>query len=85
YGPGVDVWAAACIFAALLLRRPFLQMRRFVMFWWKHCHKNSQIEKRNGWNRWIWFYAVNLKEMDMRAIAIRRQRCDYCGSLRTYS
>lgn len=25
YGPGVDVWAAACIFAELLLRRPFLQ------------------------------------------------------------
>ncbi|KAM7267207.1 hypothetical protein ACFE04_009373 [Oxalis oulophora] len=24
YGPGVDVWAAACIFAELLLRRPFL-------------------------------------------------------------
>lgn len=26
YGPGVDVWAAACIFAELLLRRPFLQV-----------------------------------------------------------
>ncbi|XP_010036922.2 cyclin-dependent kinase D-3 [Eucalyptus grandis] len=25
YGPAVDVWAAACIFAELLLRRPFLQ------------------------------------------------------------
>ncbi|KAK8518260.1 hypothetical protein V6N12_017413 [Hibiscus sabdariffa] len=25
YGSGVDVWAAACIFAELLLRRPFLQ------------------------------------------------------------
>uniref|UniRef100_A0A7N0UFN7 Protein kinase domain-containing protein n=1 Tax=Kalanchoe fedtschenkoi TaxID=63787 RepID=A0A7N0UFN7_KALFE len=25
YGVGVDVWAAACIFAELLLRRPFLQ------------------------------------------------------------
>ncbi|OMO50864.1 hypothetical protein CCACVL1_30188, partial [Corchorus capsularis] len=25
YGAGVDVWAAACIFAELLLRRPFLQ------------------------------------------------------------
>ncbi|PWA35427.1 cyclin-dependent kinase D-1 [Artemisia annua] len=25
YGPGVDVWAAACIFAERLLRRPFLQ------------------------------------------------------------
>ncbi|XP_073385078.1 cyclin-dependent kinase D-2 isoform X2 [Physcomitrium patens] len=25
YGPGVDVWAAACIFAELILRRPFLQ------------------------------------------------------------
>lgn len=25
YGPGVDVWAAACIFAELLLRKPFLQ------------------------------------------------------------
>ncbi|GAA0146037.1 non-receptor serine/threonine protein kinase [Lithospermum erythrorhizon] len=25
YGPGVDVWAAACIFGELLLRRPFLQ------------------------------------------------------------
>ncbi|CAK9185602.1 unnamed protein product [Ilex paraguariensis] len=25
YGPVVDVWAAACIFAELLLRRPFLQ------------------------------------------------------------
>ncbi|GJS75306.1 cyclin-dependent kinase D-3-like protein [Tanacetum coccineum] len=25
YGPGVDVWTAACIFAELLLRRPFLQ------------------------------------------------------------
>ncbi|KAL6178199.1 hypothetical protein ACLB2K_049718 [Fragaria x ananassa] len=25
YGPGVDVWAAACIFAELLLRQPFLQ------------------------------------------------------------
>lgn len=24
YGPGVDVWAAGCIFAELLLRRPFL-------------------------------------------------------------
>ncbi|KAF8407723.1 hypothetical protein HHK36_006862 [Tetracentron sinense] len=26
YGAGVDVWAAACIFAELLLRRPFLQV-----------------------------------------------------------
>ncbi|CDO98389.1 unnamed protein product [Coffea canephora] len=25
YGPSVDIWAAACIFAELLLRRPFLQ------------------------------------------------------------
>lgn len=25
YGPAVDVWAAGCIFAELLLRRPFLQ------------------------------------------------------------
>ncbi|XP_047162070.1 cyclin-dependent kinase D-3-like isoform X1 [Vigna umbellata] len=25
YGSGVDVWASACIFAELLLRRPFLQ------------------------------------------------------------
>ncbi|CAM6085802.1 unnamed protein product [Calypogeia fissa] len=25
YGAGVDVWAAACIFAELMLRRPFLQ------------------------------------------------------------
>ncbi|KAK4775496.1 hypothetical protein SAY87_023457 [Trapa incisa] len=25
YGPSVDVWAAGCIFAELLLRRPFLQ------------------------------------------------------------
>lgn len=25
YGSGVDIWAAACIFAELLLRRPFLQ------------------------------------------------------------
>ncbi|KAG0571123.1 hypothetical protein KC19_6G212900 [Ceratodon purpureus] len=25
YGPGVDVWAVACIFAELILRRPFLQ------------------------------------------------------------
>lgn len=25
YGPGVDIWAAGCIFAELLLRRPFLQ------------------------------------------------------------
>lgn len=25
YGPGVDIWAAACIFAELILRRPFLQ------------------------------------------------------------
>lgn len=25
YGAGVDVWAAACIFAELILRRPFLQ------------------------------------------------------------
>lgn len=25
YGTGVDVWAAACIFAELVLRRPFLQ------------------------------------------------------------
>lgn len=27
YGPGVDVWAAACIFAELILRRPFLQVQ----------------------------------------------------------
>lgn len=27
YGSGVDVWAAACIFAELLLRRPFLQVK----------------------------------------------------------
>uniref|UniRef100_A0A6V7PS59 [RNA-polymerase]-subunit kinase n=1 Tax=Ananas comosus var. bracteatus TaxID=296719 RepID=A0A6V7PS59_ANACO len=26
YGAGVDVWAAGCIFAELLLRRPFLQV-----------------------------------------------------------
>ncbi|TQD69304.1 hypothetical protein C1H46_045163 [Malus baccata] len=32
YGPGVDVWAAACIFAELLLRRPFLQ-------WTKNKHE----------------------------------------------
>uniref|UniRef100_A0A803MIJ5 Protein kinase domain-containing protein n=1 Tax=Chenopodium quinoa TaxID=63459 RepID=A0A803MIJ5_CHEQI len=25
YGPAVDVWGAACVFAELLLRRPFLQ------------------------------------------------------------
>lgn len=25
YGAGVDIWAAACIFAELMLRRPFLQ------------------------------------------------------------
>ncbi|CAK9212297.1 unnamed protein product [Sphagnum jensenii] len=25
YGPGVDIWAAGCIFAELILRRPFLQ------------------------------------------------------------
>eukprot|EP00897_Mesotaenium_endlicherianum_P000216 jgi/Mesen1/10195/ME000766S09571 len=25
YGPGVDMWAAGCIFAELLLRRPFLK------------------------------------------------------------
>ncbi|GAB2209506.1 hypothetical protein Droror1_Dr00026724 [Drosera rotundifolia] len=25
YGPGVDIWGAACVFAELLLRRPFLQ------------------------------------------------------------
>jgi cyclin-dependent kinase 7 len=24
YGPGVDIWALACIFAELILRRPFL-------------------------------------------------------------
>jgi len=29
YGPGVDVWAAACIFAELILRRPFLQVSGF--------------------------------------------------------
>lgn len=27
YGSAVDVWAAACIFAELLLRRPFLQVK----------------------------------------------------------
>jgi serine/threonine protein kinase len=27
YGAGVDVWAAACIFAELMLRRPFLQVQ----------------------------------------------------------
>ena len=26
YGSGVDIWAVACIFAELLLRRPFLQV-----------------------------------------------------------
>ncbi|CAL5374226.1 unnamed protein product [Camellia sinensis] len=26
YGPAVDVWAAACIFAELLIRQPFLQI-----------------------------------------------------------
>jgi hypothetical protein len=26
YGPGVDIWAAGCIFAELILRRPFLQV-----------------------------------------------------------
>ena len=29
YGAGVDVWAAGCIFAELLNRRPFLQVSRF--------------------------------------------------------
>lgn len=27
YGAAVDVWAAGCIFAELLLRRPFLQVK----------------------------------------------------------
>jgi len=27
YGAAVDVWAVACIFAELLLRRPFLQVK----------------------------------------------------------
>ena len=31
YGPGVDVWAAGCIFAELLLRRPFLQVKKIYM------------------------------------------------------
>ena len=31
YGPGVDVWAAGCIFAELLLRRPFLQVKMIYM------------------------------------------------------
>ena len=26
YGPAVDIWGAACVFAELLLRRPFLQV-----------------------------------------------------------
>jgi serine/threonine protein kinase len=26
YGPGVDFWAAACIFAELVLRRPLFQV-----------------------------------------------------------
>jgi serine/threonine protein kinase len=26
YGPGVDIWAAGCILAELILRRPFLQV-----------------------------------------------------------
>jgi serine/threonine protein kinase len=29
YGASVDVWAAGCIFAELLNRRPFLQVSRF--------------------------------------------------------
>jgi len=29
YGAGVDVWAAGCILAELLNRRPFLQVSRF--------------------------------------------------------
>jgi hypothetical protein len=34
YGAGVDVWAAACIFAELLLRRPFLQVNlNFHGYW----------------------------------------------------
>ena len=32
YGPGVDVWAAGCIFAELLLRRPFLQVQYLCVF-----------------------------------------------------
>lgn len=31
YGSAVDVWAAGCIFAELLLRRPFLQVRLCCM------------------------------------------------------
>lgn len=31
YGPGVDIWAAACIFAELILRRPFLQVLFFLL------------------------------------------------------
>lgn len=27
YGAGVDMWAVGCIFAELLLRRPFLQVK----------------------------------------------------------
>ena len=27
YGAAVDVWAAGCVFAELLLRRPFLQVQ----------------------------------------------------------
>lgn len=30
YGAGVDVWAAGCIFAELLLRRPFLQVCTYL-------------------------------------------------------
>lgn len=33
YGSGVDVWAAACIFAELLLRRPFLPVYPRACYW----------------------------------------------------
>ena len=47
YCAGVDVWAAGCIFAELLNRRPFLQVSRFL-FIDSNFSLNSELQAPGG-------------------------------------
>ncbi|KAL4584556.1 hypothetical protein LXL04_009159 [Taraxacum kok-saghyz] len=51
YGSGVDVWAAACIFAELLLRRPFLQGTVTSTNWVKYLLVH--VESRKSHSVWL--------------------------------
>ncbi|KAL4563435.1 hypothetical protein LXL04_027477 [Taraxacum kok-saghyz] len=51
YGSGVDVWAAACIFAELLLRRPFLQGTVTSTNWVKSLLVH--VESRKSHSVWL--------------------------------